>query len=219
MVDGVFSMEGDIADLPRIVALKKKFGARLMVDDAHGIGVMGDSGRGTAEHFGLEDETDLVMGTFSKSLATVGGFVAGDRQVIDYIKHNARSLIFSAAPPPASVASVIKALEIIEREPERRQRLWEHTEYMMREFSTMGFDTGESRSPVIPLVVGEDMEAFKMTIRLQEEGVFANPVVSPAVPEGRAMMRTSYMATHTRDHLDRALEAFRKVGREMGIIA
>jgi 8-amino-7-oxononanoate synthase len=219
VVDGVFSMEGDLADLPRIVELKKKFGSRLMVDDAHGIGVMGESGRGTAEHFGVEDETDLVMGTFSKSLATVGGFVAGDRQVIDYIKHNARSLIFSAAPPPASVASVIKALEIIEREPERRQRLWEHTEYMMREFSTMGFDTGESKSPVIPLVVGEDMAAFKMTIRLQEEGVFANPVVSPAVPEGRAMMRTSYMATHTRDHLDRALEAFRKVGREMGVIA
>jgi 7-keto-8-aminopelargonate synthetase-like enzyme len=218
VVDGVFSMEGDLADLPRIVELKKKFGSRLMVDDAHGIGVMGEHGRGTAEHFGVEDETDLVMGTFSKSLATVGGFVAGDRQVIDYIKHNARSLIFSAAPPPASVASVIKALEIIEREPERRQRLWEHTEYMMREFSTMGFDTGDSESPVIPLVVGEDMAAFKMTIRLQEEGVFANPVISPAVPEGRAMMRTSYMATHTRDHLDRALEAFHKVGREMGVI-
>ena len=218
VVDGVFSMEGDLADLPRIVELKKKFNARLMVDDAHGVGVMGEHGRGTAEHFGVEDEADLVMGTFSKSLATVGGFVAGDRKVIDYIKHNARSLIFSAAPPPASVASVIKALEIIEREPERRLRLWDHTGYMKREFTTMGFDTGNSESPVIPLVVGEDMAAFQMTIRLQEEGVFANPVVSPAVPEGRAMMRTSYMATHTRDHLDRALEAFRKVGREMGVI-
>jgi 8-amino-7-oxononanoate synthase len=219
IVDGVFSMEGDVADLPRIVELKKKFGARLMIDDAHGIGVMGEHGRGTAEHFGLEDEADLVMGTFSKSLATVGGFVVGDSKIIDFIKHNARSLIFSAAPPPASVASVIKAIEIIEREPERRQRLWEHTAYMKREFTTMGFDTGESESPVIPLVVGEDVAAFKMTIRLQEEGVFANPVVSPAVPEGRAMMRTSYMATHTREHLDRALEAFRKVGREMGVIA
>jgi 8-amino-7-oxononanoate synthase len=219
IVDGVFSMEGDLADLPRIVELKKKFDARLMVDDAHGVGVMGENGRGTMEHFGLESEADLVMGTFSKSLATVGGFVVGDRQVIDYIKHNARSLMFSAAPPPASVASVIKAIEIIEREPERRQRLWDNTDYMKREFSSMGFDTGESESPVIPLVVGEDMAAFKMTIRLQEEGVFANPVVSPAVPPGRAMMRTSYMATHTRDHLDRALEAFQKVGREMGIIA
>jgi len=190
-----------------------------MVDDAHGVGVMGEHGRGPAEHFGLENETDLVMGTFSKSLATVGGFVAGDRQVVDYIKHHARSLIFSAAPPPASVASVIKALEIIEREPERRQLLWEHTAYMMREFSNMGYDTGGSESPVIPLVVGEDMAAFEMTIRLQKQGVFANPVISPAVPEGRAMMRTSYMATHTRDHLDRALDAFRKVGRDMGIIA
>jgi len=219
VVDGVFSMEGDLADLPRIVELKNKFNARLMVDDAHGVGVMGEHGRGTMEHFGLEDEADLVMGTFSKSLAAVGGFVVGDGKVIDFIKHNARSLMFSASPPPASVASVIKAIEIIEREPERRQRLWEHTDYMKREFSTMGFDTGESETPVIPLVVGEDMTAFKMTFRLQEEGVFANPVVSPGVPEGRALMRTSYMATHTRDHLDRALDAFRKVGRELGIIA
>ncbi len=218
IVDGVFSMEGDLADLPRIVELKKKFNARLMVDDAHGVGVMGEHGRGTMEHFGLEDEADLVMGTFSKSLATVGGFVVGGSKVIDFIKHNSRSLMFSASPAPASVASVIKAIEIIEREPERRQRLWEHTDYMKREFSTMGFDTGESESPVIPLVVGEDMAAFRMTFRLQEEGVFANPVVSPAVPEGRAMIRTSYMATHTRDQLDSALEAFRKVGREMGII-
>jgi 8-amino-7-oxononanoate synthase len=219
IVDGVFSMEGDLCNLPEIVRLKKKYGARLMVDDAHGVGVMGQSARGTAEHFGLEDETDLVMGTFSKSLATVGGFVAGDLAVIDYIKHHARALIFSAAPPPASVASVIKALEIIEREPERRQQLWNNTEYMMAEFTTMGFDTGESESPVIPLVVGEDEAAFGMTIRLQQEGVFANPVISPAVPPGRAMMRTSYMATHAREHLDRALEAFRKVGREMGVIS
>ena len=218
VVDGVFSMEGDLADLPRIVELKNKFNARLMVDDAHGVGVMGEHGRGTMEHFGLEHEADLVMGTFSKSLAAVGGFVVGDSKVIDYIKHNARSLMFSAAPPPASVASVIKAIEIIEREPERRQRLWDHTDYMKHEFSTMGYDTGDSASPVIPLVVGEDMAAFKMTRRLQEERVFVNPVVSPAVPEGRALMRTSYMATHTREHLDSALEAFRKVGREMGII-
>lgn len=218
VVDGVFSMEGDLANLPRIVELKKKFGARLMVDDAHGIGVMGKNGRGTAEHFGVEDETDLVMGTFSKSLAAVGGFVAGETKVIDFIKHNARSLMFSAAPPPASVASVIKALEIIEREPERRQDLWDNTNFMKREFTAMGYDTGNSASPVIPLLVGEDITAFKMTFRLQEEGVFANPVVSPGVPPGRAMIRTSYMATHTRDHLDRALEIFRKVGRELGVI-
>jgi len=218
VVDGVFSMEGDLAELPRIVELKKRFGARVMVDDAHGVGVLGEHGRGTAEHFGLEHETDLVMGTFSKSLAAVGGFVAGERAVVDFIKHKARSLIFSASPPPASVASVIKAIEIIEREPERRQRLWDSTRYMKHEFTTMGFDTGASASPVIPLVVGEDLTAFKMTVRLQDEGVFANPVVSPAVPEGRAMMRTSYMATHTREHLDRALEAFRTVGRELGVI-
>ena len=218
VVDGVFSMEGDLADLPRIVELKKKFGARLMVDDAHGIGVMGENGRGTAEHFGVDDEADLVMGTFSKSLAAVGGFVAGEKKVIDFIKHRARAVMFSAAPAPASVATVIKALEIIEREPERRRDLWDNTDYMKREFAGMGYDTGNSASPVIPLLVGEDVTAFKMTFRLQEEGIFANPVVSPGVPPGRAMIRTSYMATHTRDHLDRALEIFRKVGRELGVI-
>jgi 8-amino-7-oxononanoate synthase len=218
VVDGVFSMEGDVARLPDIVELKKRFGARLMVDDAHGIGVMGANGRGTGEHFGLDDEVDLVMGTFSKSLAGVGGFVAGDRKVIDWIKHKARPLMFSAAPPPASVASVMKALEVLIREPERRDRLWEITNYMKREFTTLGFDTGESASPVIPLVVGEDLTSFKMTKRLQEEGVFVNPVVSPAVPPGRALIRTSYMATHTRDQLDRALQAIAKVGRELGVI-
>lgn len=219
VVDGVFSMEGDVADLARIVELKDKYGARLMVDDAHGVGVMGEHGRGTSEHLGVEGETDLVMGTFSKSLATVGGFVAGDRPIIEWVKHHARSLIFSAAPPPASVASVIKAIEIIEREPERRQQLWDNTRYMKRAFTDLGFDTGDSASPVIPLVVGDDMTAFRMTMRLQEEGVFANPVVSPAVPQGRAMIRTSYMATHTREHLDRALEAFAKVGRELEVIS
>jgi len=219
VVDGVFSMEGDLANLPKIVELKKRFDARLMVDDAHGIGVMGDNGRGTAEHFGLDAEADLVMGTFSKSLAGVGGFVAGDSDVIDWIKHKARPLMFSAAPPPASVASVMKALEVMIREPERRHQLWEITDYMKREFINLGFDTGDSASPVIPLVVGEDLTSFQMTKRLQEEGVFVNPVVSPAVPPGRAMIRTSYMATHTRDHLDRALEAIAKIGREMGVIA
>jgi len=218
VVDGVFSMEGDLADLPIIVELAKRHGSRLMVDDAHGVGVMGEHGRGTAEHFGLEQDVDLVMGTFSKSLAAVGGFVAGDRPVVEWIKHHARSLIFSAAPPPASVASVIKALEIIEREPERRVHLWDNTRYMKRELENLGYDTGASQSPVIPLVVGEDMTAFRMTMRLQEEGVFVNPVITPAVPPDRAMIRTSYMATHTRDHLDRALAAVAKVGRELGVI-
>ncbi len=217
-VDGVFSMEGDTAKLPEIVELKNRYGARLMVDDAHGLGVFGDNGRGTPEHFGVEDEVDLLMGTFSKSLATVGGFIAGSTDVIDFIRHEARSAIFSAAPPPSSMAAAIKALEIIEREPQRRKNLWENARFMKREFETLGFDTGQSVSPVIPLVVGEDDEAFAMTLKLQERGVFANPVISPAVPKGRSMMRTSYMATHTMEHLEFALEAFAVVGREMGII-
>lgn len=218
VVDGVFSMEGDLADLPKIAELKRRFGVRLMVDDAHGIGVMGAHGRGTAEHFGVEDQADLVMGTFSKALAGVGGFVAGDAKVIDYIKHKSRTMIFSAAPPPASVASVLKAIEIIEREPERRERLWENTRYLMDGVQRLGFDTGETASPIIPLLVGDDEIAFRFTMRLQEAGVFVNPVVSPAVPPGRAMIRTSLMATHTTEHLDRALEAIAVVGRQMGVI-
>jgi 7-keto-8-aminopelargonate synthetase-like enzyme len=211
-------MEGDLAPLSEIAALKRRFGARLMVDDAHGLGVFGEHGRGTPEHFGVESDVDLVMGTFSKSLAAVGGFVAGPRDVIDYVRLHARAEIFSAAPPPSSVAAARKALDIVEREPERRKQLWENTEYMKRELVSLGFDTGDSASPVIPIVIGEDMQAFATVLRLQEEGVFANPVVSPAVPEGRAMIRTSYMATHTRAHLDRALTALQKVGREMGLI-
>lgn len=218
VVDGVFSMEGDLARLPDIVELKKRYGVRLMVDDAHGVGVMGAKGRGTPEHFGVEDEVDLVMGTFSKSLAAVGGFVAGSRDIIHYIKHKARSLIFSAAPPPASVGSVLKAIEIIEREPERREKLWENTRYMMQEFGRLGFDTGVAETPVIPLLVGDNWAAFEFTKRLQEKGVFVNPVVAPAVPPDRAMIRTSLMATHTREHLDRALEAIEAVGLEMGVI-
>jgi 8-amino-7-oxononanoate synthase len=218
VVDGVFSMEGDVANLTEIVDLKKRFGARLMVDDAHGIGVLGEHGRGTGEHFGLESEVDLVMGTFSKSLAAVGGFIAGDALVIDYIKHNARAEIFSAAPPPAAAASAMKALDIVENEPERRTALWDSTRYMKSELNRIGFDTGDSESPVIPILVGEDLTAFAMALRLQEQGVFVNPIVSPAVPPGRAMLRTSYMATHTREHLDRALEALEKIGRELAVI-
>ncbi len=218
VVDGVFSMEGDLANLPRVTELARHYGARVMVDDAHGLGVFGEGGRGTAEHFGVDEEVDLVMGTFSKSLATVGGFVAGEAEVIDFIRHQARSEIFSAAPPPASVAAALKALEIVEREPERRKHLWENADYMRRELGALGFDTGESASPIIPILVGDDMKAFRTTIRLQEEGVFVNPVVSPAVPEGRAMLRTSYMATHTREHLDHALDALQRVGRELELI-
>lgn len=218
VVDGVFSMEGDLARLPAIVDLKNRYGARLVVDDAHGLGVFGDHGRGSPEHFGLEHEVDLITGTFSKSLATVGGFIAAESEVVDYLRHHARTGIFSAAMPPSAAAAVIAAIDIIEAEPERRKQLWESTRYMKKELDGLGFETGESDSPVIPIVVGEDITSFSMSMRLLEEGVFVNPVISPAVPPGQAMIRTSYMATHERDHLDRALEGLAKVGREFDII-
>ena len=218
VVDGVFSMEGDIAPLPEIVAAAREFDAAVMVDDAHGIGVLGASGRGTAEHYGLEDEVDLVMGTFSKSMASVGGFIAGDETVIDYIKHRARTLIFSAAPPPASVAAALATVEIMEREPERRTRLWENARFFAEGLRSLGLDTAGSETPVVPVVVGEDDAALAMVQRLHEEGVFVNCVLSPATPPGRALIRTSLMATHTREHLTRALEAIEKVGRELGLV-
>jgi 8-amino-7-oxononanoate synthase len=218
VVDGVFSMEGDLCTLPDLVRLKNLYGTRLMVDDAHGLGVMGEHGRGRAEHFGLEDEVDLVMGTFSKSMAAAGGFIAGDTTIVDYIRHTARAQIFSAASPPPLAAAVLKAVEIVEREPERREKLWENTRYMMAGIEGLGYDTAGTESPVIPMVVGDDWAVFSMVAKLEEEGVFVNPVITPAVPPGRAMIRTSYMATHTRDHLDRALAALGKVGREAGVI-
>jgi 8-amino-7-oxononanoate synthase len=218
VVDGVYSMEGDLADLPRVVELARRFGARVFVDEAHGVGVLGTHGRGACEHFGVESEVDLVMGTFSKSLAAVGGFIAGSRRVIDYIKHNARSAIFSAAPAPPVIGAVKKALDILEREPERRKALWENTDYMKAALPALGFQIGKPESPVIPILVGQDEIAYEMAVRLQDEGVFANPVVSPAVQPGNAMIRTSYMATHTRGHLDIALEALASVGRQLGVI-
>ena len=217
-VEGVYSMEGDVAPLEEIVALKKKYDARLFVDEAHSLGVFGANGRGVAEHYGVEDDVDLIMGTFSKSLATVGGFITGSAQVIDYIKHNARAQIFTAAIPPGAVAAVDAALDIIEAEPERRDRLWENAEYMRGELEGLGFETCGSQSPIISLLVGEDGATFQMAKRLQEEGVFVNPVMTPAVPAGQSMIRTSYMATHTREQLDQALGALDKVGREVGII-
>ncbi|NOX20293.1 MAG: pyridoxal phosphate-dependent aminotransferase family protein [Nitrospirae bacterium] len=218
VVDGVFSMEGDIINLPEVVRLAKQYGARLMVDDAHGIGVLGKTGRGTCEHFGLEQEVDLIMGTYSKSLASIGGFVAGDKEIIHYIKHFARSLIFSASPPPASVAAVSAAIDIIEQEPERLERLWKNTRKMLKGFKELGFEIGPSQTPIIPIIVGENETAFKMAMMLQQEGVFANVAVSPAVPNGKALIRTSYMATHTDEHLDFVLEAFKKVGKALGLI-
>jgi 8-amino-7-oxononanoate synthase len=218
VVDGVFSMEGDIALLPEIVALSDKYGARVMVDDAHGIGVLGNTGRGTAEYFHMENKVDLIMGTYSKSLASIGGFIAGSSDVIHYIKHFARSLIFSASPPPASVASVSAALDIIEHEPERREKLWKNTTKMFTGFKSLGFEVGPSQTPIIPVIVGENEKAFAMAMMLQEEGVFANVAVTPAVPDGKALIRTSYMATHTDEHLDIVLNAFEKVGKALGII-
>jgi 7-keto-8-aminopelargonate synthetase-like enzyme len=219
VVDGVYSMEGDIAPLPDIVKICKKYGARLMVDDAHGIGVLGETGRGTAEHFGLEKDVDVIMGTYSKSLASIGGFAVADEDVIHYLKHHARPLIFSASPPPASVAAVIAALELIDQEPGRREQLWHNTKKMMKAFKQMGFDTGAAETPIIPLVMGEMEQAFMMWKLLGEAGVFVNPVVPPAVPQGHCMIRTSYMATHTDEMLDRALGIIEQAGKKLGMIS
>jgi 8-amino-7-oxononanoate synthase len=218
VVDGVFSMEGDIVNLPKLIQLALSHQARVMIDDAHGIGVLGKTGRGTAEHYGLEEEVDLIMGTYSKSLASIGGFIAGSADVIHYIKHFARSLIFSASPPPASVAAVSAAVDIIEQEPERIENLWINTRKMLKGFKSLGFHVGPSETPIIPIIVGDNETAFKMAMLLQEEGVFANVAVSPAVPEGKALIRTSYMATHTEEQLDRVLSAFEKVGKILGLI-
>lgn len=218
IVDGIFSMEGDIAKLPEIVELAEKYNSSLMVDEAHSLGVMGKTGAGAAEHFDLTHKTDIIMGTFSKSLASVGGFIAADEDIIHYLKHKSRALIFSASMPPASTASVLAALKIMEEEPERLKRLWEITHYMLREFKNMGYDTGDSCTPVIPLHVGEMMIAFKMWKRLDAEGVFINPVIPPAVPPNSCLIRCSFMATHTDEQLDFALEKFRQIGKELGII-
>ncbi|MFO7652347.1 MAG: aminotransferase class I/II-fold pyridoxal phosphate-dependent enzyme [Candidatus Krumholzibacteriia bacterium] len=219
VVDGVFSMEGDIARLPEIVALAEQYGASVMVDDAHGIGVMGEQGRGTVDHFGLTDRVHLIMGTFSKSLASVGGFVASDAQTINYIKHSARALIFSASMPPASVASVSAAVDVMLEEQWRHEALWRNTEILLTRLQDAGFDTGPSETPVVPAVIGEDMLAFKMCCRLFEEGVFVNPVVSPAVDPGKALIRLSLMATHTEDQIHEAMDKMVKVGKELGVIS
>lgn len=217
-VDGVFSMEGDIADLPEIVKLAKKHNARVMVDDAHSIGVLGEHGRGTAEHFGLNDEVDMVMGTFSKSFASLGGFIAASERVINYIKHFSRPLIFSASPPPAAVAACLAALDIIEGEPERRERLWKITRRMHKEFKSLGFNIGNTQTPIVPIYIGDDMKTFQFWKMLSDEGIFGNPIISPAVPPGSQLLRTSYTATHTDEQLDRVLEVFEKVGKKMRVI-
>jgi 8-amino-7-oxononanoate synthase len=218
VVDGVFSMEGDLVNLPKVVELSKKYNAKIMVDDAHGIGVMGKSGRGTSEHFGVEDDVDLVMGTFSKSIASLGGFVAGDAKVISYIKHFARALIFSASITPASVATAIATVDIIQAEPERREKLWNITKKMKSGFQALGYNTGPTETPIIPVIVGNDEKAFRLWRLLREDGIFTNPVIYPAVPKGQSLIRTSYSATHTEEELDTVLASFEKCGKQLGII-
>ena len=219
IVDGVFSMEGDICPLPDIVKIAKKYGARIIVDDAHATGIIGKTGRGTCEYFGLENgEVDLVVGTCSKTFATVGGFVVGDADVIHYIRHNARSQIFSAALPPASVASINKALELIENDTSRRDNLFRMTDNLKKGLRELGYDLGHSTTPVIPVHVGSNENCFKMWRALHELGIFSNPVVSPAVPPGHALMRLTLMATHTDEHVQKIIEAFAKAGREVGVI-
>jgi len=218
IVDGVFSMEGDIAPLPEICKIVKEYGARLMVDDAHSIGVLGPNGNGTAAHFGVTDQVDLIMGTFSKSFGAVGGFIAGEAAVIDYIKHHSRSIIFTASLPPSVVASTRAALDIIKNEPERRHRLWEIGDYMRTEFKKMGFDTSTSATPVVPVVIGDNMKTFLFWKTLFEEGVYTNAVIYPAVPSDSARLRTSYIATHRQEQLDFVLEKFQKIGKNLGVI-
>ncbi len=218
VTDGVFSMEGDIVKLPDLVAVAKEYHAGIYVDDAHSIGVLGKCGRGTGEHWNMEDQIDLVMGTFSKSFASLGGFIAGDEPVIHYIKHHARALIFSASMPPSAVATVIACLDVLEQEPECLEKLWKNTRKMREGYQSLGFDTGLSETPIIPIKIGEDEQCFAFWKLLFDSGVFANPAISPAVPPHEAIIRTSYMATHTDDELDKVLDIFSRLGKQFGII-
>jgi 8-amino-7-oxononanoate synthase len=217
VVDGVFSMGGDIAPLPEIAPLCQRYGARLMVDDAHSLGVLA-GGRGTAAHFGLDDQVDLVMATFSKAFASLGGVIVGSAQVIDYIKHNARALIFSASMPPSNVAAVKAALQVIKEEPERVERVQQIAERMRAGYQSLGFSTGNSQTPIIPILIGDEFKTFAFWRALFEAGIYVNPVVPPAVPPNLSLLRTSYMATHTDEQLDRVLETFALVGKQLDLI-
>ncbi len=217
VTDGVFSMEGDICKLPEIVALAKKYNANIMVDDAHALGVIGKGGRGTASHFGLTDDVDLIMGTFSKSLASIGGFIAADSDTINFLKHHARSLIFSASIAPANAASVIAALDLIQEEPELIDNLWDITNYTMEGLKAIGLETGPTETPIIPIYVRDDIKTFKLTAMLQDMGVFVNPVISPAVASEDSLIRFSLMATHTRAQVDEALDKLGKVAKALGV--
>ena len=216
IVDGVFSMEGDIAPIPELSRICRKYGARFMVDDAHASGVLGKRGHGTCEHFGLtRKDVDLVVGTCSKSFASVGGFAAGDADIIHYIQHLSRSMIFSAALPPASVAAISKAIDIIDAEPERIKKLWDNSKYLMKCFGDMGLNTGETQTPIIPIVIGDNEKTFRLWRMLYDNGLFTNPVVSPAVPPKRSLLRVVATATHTREQLDRALNIFETCAKKV----
>jgi len=216
-VDGIFSMEGDIVKLPEIVKIADEFGANIMVDDAHSLGVIGHNGAGTASHFGLTNDVDLIMGTFSKSLASLGGFIAADAETIDYLKHRARALMFSASMTPGSVASVIAALDIIESEPERITKLWDNTHYAMKLLLEEGFDIGPTESPILPIYVRDNHKTFLVTRQLQDDGIFVNPVVSPAVPSDSSLLRFSLMATHSFAQIDEAVEKIAKSFKDVGV--
>ena len=218
VVDGVYSMEGDIANLPKIVELCEKYNACVMVDDAHGLGVIGENGSGTASHFGLTDKTDLIMGTFSKSFGSLGGFIAGDFEIINYLKHNSRSLIFSASMTPASVAAASKALDIMIEEPERREHLWDITRHAQKSFKERGFDTGRTQSPIIPLFVRDTMKAMAIVRMAYESGVFITPVIAPAVPENDVLIRFALMATHSKEQVDEAVEKLTVIFKKVGVI-
>ncbi|MCC7443068.1 MAG: aminotransferase class I/II-fold pyridoxal phosphate-dependent enzyme [Bdellovibrionales bacterium] len=218
VADGVFSMSGDILQLPKVVELAKKYECRVYVDDAHALGVLGPKGEGTGHHFGCQDDVDLVMGTFSKSFASIGGYIAGKADIVDYIRHKARPFMFSAALPPASTASVLECLRIAQEEPQHLQNLWKNARKMSEALTGMGYNTLNSQTPIIPLLIGDDLETFAFTKALHEAGVFATPVVSPAVPKGCALMRTSYMASHSAEDLDYALTVLKKLGEQFGIL-
>ena len=218
VVDGVFSMEGDLANLPEIVRLKKKYNASIMVDEAHGIGVFGKEGRGVCDHFGLIDDVDIIMGTFSKSLASIGGFVAADKDTINYLRHTCRTYIFSASNTPAATAAARCSLQILKSEPQILDRLWAVTNYALKRFREEGFEIGETESPIIPLYVRDTVRTFEVTKRAFEEGVFINPVIPPACAPQDTLVRVALMATHTNEQVDHAVEALVKVFREFGLL-
>ncbi len=218
IIDGVYSMAGDIAPLPEIMKIAKEFGVRVMVDDAHSIGVLGENGRGTSNYFHMDKETDIIMGTFSKSFASLGGFIAGDEDVIFYVKHTARSFIFSASMSPANTGAAIAALEVIKSEPERIEHLWKIADRMRNGLKQLGFDVGTSNTPIIPVYIRDRMKTVLMWKELFDNGVYCNPVLPPAVPPTESLLRTSYIATHTEEQIDRALEIFEKAGKKLGVI-